>query len=196
MASISEIQSLENISYKSKIKAYFFILLTVFLFALAFLNFFPVSDKLKGFMRSSLAGTGCSPDFDQIRMEWIMPKIVISDLELPASCLGRMGDPLKFRHVTLNYQLINFAPFGLPFRLDTELNGQPLTLYFVQGIGSQMIRLKDQKLSLTRLQPLLGDQFKLAGNVTVDMSLSVAGQELKHLSLIAESRDLSLPSQN
>lgn len=196
MATLSEIQSLENISYKSRIKIYLYALIVLFLFVFAFMNFFPVSDKLKAFMRSSLAGTGCNPDFDQIRMEWVMPKIVISDLELPASCMGRMGEPLKFSHVTLNYQLINFAPFGLPFKLETELNGQPLTVYFVQGIGEQMIRLKDQSISLPRLQPLLGDQFKLAGNITLDLSLTVANRLLKNLNFIAESKDLQLPSQN
>lgn len=192
----SEIQSLGEINYKSKIKIYFYILIVFFLFVFAFMNFFPVGDKLKSFMRSSLQGTGCNPDFDQIRMEWVMPKIVISNLELPAGCLGRMGDPLKFAHVTLNYQLINFSPFGLPFRLDTELNGQPLTVYFVQGFGTQMIRLKDQSISLPRLQPLMGGEFKLGGNLMVDLNLSMEKQKLRSLHFIAQSKDLQIPSQN
>ena len=196
MATTSELQSLNDISYKSKIKIYFYVLIVFFLFVVAFMNFFPVGDKLKSFMRTSLQGTGCNPDFDQIRVEWIMPKIVISNLELSAGCLGRTGEPLKFAYVTLNYQLINFSPFGLPFRLDTELNGQPLMVYFVQGIGTQMIRLKDQSISLPRLQPLFGKDFKLAGNLIVDLSLAVEGQRLKSLSFIAQSKDLQIPSQN
>ena len=196
MAASVEISSLDNINYKSKIKIYFYILIVFFLFVFAFMSFYPIGDKLKVFLKSNLKGSGCNPDFDQIRMEWIMPKIVVSGLKLPASCLGRTGEALEFSHVTLNYQLINFAPFGLPFRLDTELNGQPLTVYFVQGIGQRMIRLKDQTISLTRLQPLLGGNFKLAGNVTVDLNLTVSNNLLKGLSLIAESKDLQIPSQS
>ncbi|WP_408097031.1 hypothetical protein ACJVC5_18505 [Peredibacter sp. HCB2-198] len=197
MAASVEISSLDNINYKSKIKIIFYILIVFFLFVFAFMSYYPIGDKLKVFLKSNLKGTGCNPDFDEIRMEWIMPKLVISDLKLPASCLGRTGDTLEFSHVTLNYQLINFAPFGLPFRLDTELYGQPITVYFVQGLGQRMIRMKDQTIALSRLQPLLGGNFKLAGNVTVDLNLTVGSNNLmKGLSLIAESKDLQIPSQS
>lgn len=196
MATVSEIQSLNEIQYKTKIKVIFLILLIPFLFVIGFANYFPVSDKLKSVIQMSLKGTGCNLDYDQVHMEWFMPKLVISDLVVPARCLGRNGEPLKFAHVTLNYQLINFAPFGLPFRLETDFNGQPIALYFVQGIGTQMVRIKDQKIALSRLEPLLGGQVKLAGNVTVDLNLQLSGNRMKNLSLIAQSKDLQIPAQN
>lgn len=196
MAASAEISSLDNINYKSKVKLILYVLIVFFLFVFAFMNFYPIGDKLKVFLKSNLKGTGCNPDFDEIRMEWVLPKVVVSNLVLPASCLGRSGEPLKFSHLTLNYQLINFAPFGLPFRLDTELNGQPLTVYFVQGFGQRLIRLKDQTIALARLQPLMGGNFKLAGNVTVDLNLTLANNVMKGLNLIAESRDLQIPSQS
>lgn len=196
MATISEIQSLDNINYKSRIKIYFYFFIVIFLFVLAFMNFFPVSNKLKGILKTSLRGTGCNPDFDQIHMEWLLPKIVVSDLVLPANCLGQQGEPIKFAHLTLNYQLINFAPFGLPFRIDTELNGQPLTVYFVQGLGTRMIRLKDQNISLSRLDPMTGGKFKLTGSVTVDLNLQLANNLISHLSIIAQSKDFQIPSQS
>lgn len=192
----SEIQSLDDVQYKSKVKIYFYVLIVFILFVMGFMNFFPVGDKLKTLIKSNLKGSGCNPDFDQIRMEWLMPKIVVSDLVIPATCLGRMGEPLKFSHVTLNYQLINFSPFGLPFRLDTEFNGQPLTVYFVQGLGTRMVRLKDQTISLPRLAPLMGGNVKLGGSVTVDLNLQLSGNLLKSLTLIAQSTDFQVPSQN
>lgn len=196
MASTSEIQSLNEIQYKSKVKPYFLVMLILALFVMGFINFFPVSDKLKSLVQSSLKGTGCNLDFDEVHMEWLLPKVVISDLVVPARCLGRMGEPMKFAHVTLNYQLINFAPFGLPFRLDTEFNGQPLTMYYVQGIGTQMIRFKDQTIALSRLEPLMGGQFKMGGNVTIDLNLQISDKRMKSLSLLAQSKDLQVPAQN
>ncbi len=193
----SEIQSLEEVQYKSKIKTFFWFFLLFFLFVTAFLNFYPVSDKLKTIIKAQFKNTpGCNPDFDQIRMEWVMPKIVISDLVLPASCLKREGEPMKFSHVTLNYNLINFSPFGLPFRLDTEFSGQPISVYFVQGIGQQMIRLKDQNLVLSRFASLLGNDFKFAGSVTVDTTLVMKSNRLSELSFKAASKDLQIPSQS
>lgn len=192
----TEVQSLNEIQYKSKIKIILLIMLVIFLFVVSFLNFYPIGDKLKSVIKTASKGRGCNPDFDQIRMEWFFPKIIVSDLVLPAACLDRQGEPLKFTHLTVHWHVINFAPFGIPFRIVTELNGQPLTVYFVQGFGKQMVRLKDQSLSLTRLQPLLGENFKLNGNVTVDMSAEMSNQVLSSLTLKAQSKDLQIPPQN
>lgn len=196
MATLTEVQSLNEIQYKSKIKFFLMILLVLFLFVVSFLNFYPIGDKLKSVLKTTLNGRGCNPDFDQIHFEWLMPKIVVSDLLIPASCLERSGEALKFSHLTINYNIINFAPFGLPFKVETEFGGQPISLYFVQGFGSQMIRMKDQVLDLARLQPLMGEKFKISGKVTVDFNAGMANNALTSLAVKAQSKDLVVPPQN
>lgn len=196
MATVSEIQSLNDIQYKSKIKIFLLVVLIFFLFVFSFLSFYPIGEKLKVLIKSNFKGAGCNPDFDEIHMEWIMPKVVVSGLSIPASCLERAGAPLKFSHLTLKYQIINFAPFGLPFKIETEIEGQPIEVYFVQGLSSQMIRLKDQELNLARLRPLIGDNVKVAGKVTVDFSMSMSNNKMSAMGLKAQSKDLQLPSQN
>lgn len=193
---VSEVQSLDQIQYKGKFKLILTSLIAPVLFILAFLSFYPVGDKLKSLMKSQLAATGCNPDFKSIHMEWLLPKIVVTDLSLPAACLNRQGAPLEFNFLKINWQIINFSPFGIPFRIDTEFSGQPLSVYFVQGIGKQMVRLKDQSLSLSRLQPLMGDTFKVEGNLLVDLNLLMADQNIQSLALKASSKDFQLPSQN
>ena len=76
------------------------------------------------------------------------------------------------------------------------MSGQPLTIYYVLGLNQQMIRIKDQKINLSRLAPLIGDTFKIAGNVTVDVNLMMANNVIKSLDLKAASSDLEIPSQN
>ncbi len=197
MAQLSELQSLEQINYKSKIKIYLYALLVLVLFIMGFLNFFPIGETLKSALKSGFKGTNCNPDFDNIRVEWIMPKVIVTDLNLPASCFNRPGEPLKFTHLTINFNFINFSPLGIPFRIDTEMNGQPLSLYFVQGFGERMLRLKDQSISLPRLEPLFGGNFKLAGNLTVDLNLLLNNEnKIQSLNLKAQSKDLQIPSQN
>lgn len=196
MATLTEVQSLNEIQYKSKIKIILLILLVLFLFVISFLNFYPIGDKLKSVLKTSLNGRGCNPDFDQIHFEWLMPKIVVTDLIIPANCLERTGEALKFSHLTINYNIINFAPFGLPFRIETEFGGQPISLYFVQGFGSQMVRMKDQVLDLNRLQPLLGEKFKISGKVTVDFNASMSKNVISSLAVKAQSKDLVVPPQN
>ncbi len=197
MATITEIQSLEEVSYKSRIKAWMYPIILSFLFVMAFFNYYPVGEQLKVFMKKNLQGTACNPDFDSIRLEMLLPKVVVSDLSLPAGCFGRVGEPVKLSFVTINFHFISFAPFGIPFRIDTETNGQPLSLYFVQGFGQRMVRLKDQSIVLARLAPLMGGKFKLSGNITVDMSaLMTNANSLKSLELKAQSKDLQIPPQS
>jgi hypothetical protein len=197
MATASEIKSLDDINYKSRIKFYFYPLLVSFLFTMAFLNFYPIGAQLKGFLKNNLKGTACNPDYDQIRIEWLLPKVVVTDLVLPASCLGQQaGDPIKFSFITINFQFINFSPLGIPFKIDTEMNGQPLSLYFVQGFGQRKVRMIDQSIVLARLEPLMS-QFKIGGKVIVDLDLLMSNDnKIKTLSLKAESKDFQIPSQN
>lgn len=196
MATATEIQSLETIQYKSKIKIFFILILIGILFSIAFLNFYPVGAEFKKVLKRNLNKTSCNPDYDQIRIEWLLPKIIVTDLNLPASCLGKEGASFKFSYININFQFINFSPLGLPFKIDTEFNGQPLTLYYVQGFGERMIRLKDLSLVLTRIQPLLG-AVKLVGNIKMDLNLLIDGNDrIKNLSFKAKSKDLSIPAQN
>lgn len=196
MATLTEVQSLNEIQYHSKFKIFLLILISIFLFIFSFLQFYPVGNKLKSVMKAGFKGKECSPDFDEIHMEWIMPKIVVTNLVLPASCLDRTGEALKFSSFSLNYNIITFSPFGLPFRIDTSLSGQPISLYYVLGINSQMIRLKDQKLDLEKLRPILGENFKLSGNMTVDVNLGISKTQMNHLTIKAKSKDFKIPSQN
>lgn len=197
MAALTELQSLEEISYKSKIKIYFYPLIIMILFPIAFLNYYPVGTELKDFLKKNLAQTGCNLDYNEVKIEFLLPKIVISDLVLPARCLGRTGDALKFDFLTVNFHFISFAPFGIPFRIDTEMNGQPLSLYYVQGFSERMVRLKDQKLDLSKLQPLFGEIVKLDGDLTVDFSaLLTNNNALKNMTLKAQSKNFVLPPQN
>ncbi len=197
MASLSEIQSLDELSYKSKFKFYLYPVIIIFLFSISFLNYFPIGEQLKNFMKKNLAGSACNPEYDDLRIEWILPKIVVSGLNVPAGCLGRIGDPLKFTFVSIQFNLISFSPFGIPFKIDSELNGQPMTVYYVQGFGERTIRIKDQPVVISRLQPVLGNNFKLSGNLTLDLIAKVTNAGfLKELDFKMRSTDFQLPSQN
>jgi type II secretion system protein N len=195
-AATSEIQSLEEVQYKSKMRVILMVLLIFILFVIGFVSYFPIGDKVKTILKANLSASGCNPDFNEIRMEWFLPKIVISDVSLPANCLGRVGEPLEFNYMTLNWHLVNFSPFGLPFRLDTEVSGQPISVHYVVGINQQLIRMRDQNINLAKLKPVLGEAFKLAGSVTVDLNLLMSQNLIKNLALKAKSTNFEVPAQS
>lgn len=189
-----EIETLEKIDYKLKLKRYALFVSLPFILIFAFLSFYSVSDKVNNLIQSNLKATGCPATFSDLKFEILLPKIVISNLNLPRSCSGGKED-LFFKTVTLNYHLISFFPFGLPFRADTQIYGQDIALYYVLGMGQQSIRLKDQKLDLAKLSPLL-PQVKLKGLITVDMKSLIDNNLLKDLTIKASSSNFEIPGQN
>lgn len=190
----AEIQSLEKINYQFKIKKYLFLGSLPFIFIFAFISHYPISGKVNDLIQSNLRATGCPATFTDIKFEFFLPKIVIADLNLPRRCTGGSED-LFFKTVTLNYHLISFSPFGLPFRVDTRLYGQDIALHYVLGLGKQSVRLKDQKLDLAKLSPLL-PQLKLKGSMTVDMRTILEGNAINQLTLKASSENFEIPAQN
>src|SRR5690606_23878915 len=98
--------------------------------------------------------------------------------------------------LTLNFHFISFSPFGIPFRIDTEVGGQPLSMHFVQGLGVQQIRLKDQELALARLLNMSGKSFTAQGSVMIDMNLILKNNLINTFSLKVLSKDLQAPSQS
>lgn len=196
MASIvaSEINSLDDLNYQGKLRYFLLALAGAVLFIYAFLNYYPINDKLKAIARPYLQKANCNADWEKVRIDFLLPKLVVSDLTIPASCFGKSGDALKLSYININFHLINLSPFGAPFRVDTELAGQPVSLHLVFGLGQKMFRLKDQTINISKLQPILGD-FKLDGDVTVDASVLMSGQSIQSLSFKAASKNLEIPSQ-
>lgn len=195
MAIASEIHSLEEINYRSRLRPFLLTPIVVVIFAAAFLAYFPIGDKLKDQIKKASAGA-CDFDYASLSVEFLLPKIVIDDVILPASCFGREGASVRLDYVNLGFRLISFSPFGIPFKLETQYNRQPLELYYVLGFGGQTIRMKDQRLNLSRLESLMGN-FKLGGTVTVDVWLATDyAQKLTALDIKAQSTDFKIPAQS
>src|SRR5690606_32871210 len=190
----TEIQSLESIDYKFKLKKYIVLATLPVIFILTFLSNYPVSGKINNLIQSNLKATGCPATFTDFKLEFLLPKIIISDLSLPRSCTGGSED-LFFKTVTLNYHLISFSPFGLPFRIDTRLYDQDIALHYVLGFGAQAVRLKDQRLDLAKLSPVL-PQLKLKGLVTVDLKAILKNNTINELTLKASSSNIEITGQN
>ena len=193
----AEIKSLDEINYSSKIKWFLLFFACCFLFVMSFISFYPIGDKIKEQMKTHLANVpGCRPDFEQIRVEWFLPKIVISDVVVPAACINKVGEPLKFRHLTLNFNLISFAPFGPLFKLSTDFSGQPLEVYYAIGFGGQLIRMEGQRLHLGRLAPLISESFKVQGDILLDAKIIMDQSVLKDVKIYARSKNFVIPQQN
>ena len=195
MAVASEIHSLEEINYKSRIKTFLFVPVCLFILLTAFVSYYPFGDKIKDQIKK-VTGASCPFDYSDVEFEFFLPKMVVSDVILPASCFNKEGPAIRLDYVNLGFRLISFSPFGIPFKIETQYNRQPVELFYVIGPGGQTVRMIDQRLVLNRLESLMGN-FKLGGTVMVDVRMQMDfAQKLTALDVKAESRDFRIPAQS
>ncbi len=195
MAIASEIHSLEEVNYQSRISRFFFGIILIFILFFSFVSYYPIGDKVKEQIKKA-SGGACPFDYNDVRFEFFLPKMVIDDVTIPASCLGKSGAPIRLTYLNLGFRLISFSPFGIPFKIETQYNAQPIELYYVLGFGGQTIRMVDQRLVLSRLEGLMGN-LKLGGSVIVDVLVQLdMNQKLKALDIKAKSEDFKIPAQN
>lgn len=189
-----ELKQLEEVDYTSGVHKLVLLSSLVVCFIIAFLANFPVEERIEEFLKSQLATIpGCRPSFGHLKFELLLPKVVISDVEVPGQCLG--GEtPLKMRHLTINFKGPSLSPFGPAFSVMTDLQGQPMTIDYVAGLGSHMVHL-DETLTLARLSGALPNLPKMDGHLNLSARVTFAKGALEDLRLMAESQDFTVRAQ-
>lgn len=172
------------------------ILIGVSVFLLGLVLYFPFMFKVKSVVKTQLNKIpGCAVDYEDIQLEFLLPKIIVKDLVLPRSCFGKFGDPLRMDNVFLYFRGLSFSPFGPHFKLETNVNGLPISSYLTAGIGGIAVNVKENILDLKNLKPLI-PELNLLGKVTIDALVKLKGQKLNDFKLNIRSKNFTLPGQN
>lgn len=194
---MSNSKDLETIDYSfPKIGKSKWIVVIITIFLLGIIVYFPFMYKVKSLVKTQLNKVpGCSVDYQDIQLEFFLPKVIVKDLVVPQSCFGKFGDPLKMENVFVNFRGLSFSPFGPHFKIETNLNGLPISSYLTTGIGGIAINIKENEIDLKKLKTLL-PKINLAGKVKIDALVKLEGQKISDLKLNVRSKDFTLPGQN
>lgn len=166
------------------------------IFLLGIIIYFPFMFKIKSVVKEQLNHIpGCAVDYDDIHLEFLLPKLIVRDLAIPQSCFGQHGAPLRMDNVYLYFRGLSFSPFGPHFKIETNLNGIPLSSYLSAGIGGVALNVKDNEFELNKVSKTL-PAINLAGKIKLDLLARMKGQNLSDLKLKIESKDFTLPGQN
>lgn len=196
MAATPESRLLEQVEYGSGVNKLLLAAALGTCFVVAFLSHFPLEDRVQRLVKAQLAQIpGCRGDFARLQFELVLPKVLLSDVTLPASCFGKSGPPLTMRHAALRFGGPSFAPFGAAFTIEGDVNGQPLTIHYAAGVNSQVVNIQEESLNLAKLVGALPGMPKLEGRMKLNAKITVTGRVLEELKLLAESRDLVIPAQ-
>jgi type II secretion system protein N len=189
-----EIRHLEEVQYTSGVHKLLLAAAVVVCFFVAFFAHYPIEDKVERLVKTQLAQIpGCRPSFTDLQFGILLPKLVLTEVVLPASCTG--AKETRMRHLTLHFSGPSFSPFGLAFTGETELNGQPLTLRYAAGLTSQVINVQEESLNLAKLSAALPGAPAMEGTLRLNTRVTMTEGRVEDLRLLAESTNFVLPAQ-
>jgi len=195
MASSNEIKSLDDVTYSLRVPKFLVVLAVLGIFFFSLVSHFPLTRQIETLVKTQLHTLpGCKPSFDRLSFEFFLPKVVLTDVSVPGSCTGGAAG-FKLPRVALYFYGPSFSPLGLAFKLQTELSGTPLALYYAAGTSAHAFNIQEENFPLGLLAKVLPQAPKLAGNASLNLKLRLAGSSLEELKLLLESKNLSLPAQ-
>lgn len=195
MAISSDVKQLDQVEYAHGLPKLLVGLGVVLAFGVAFVANFPLERKVETLVKLQLAKLpGCRPNFESLRIEFLMPKVILSELTVPGSCLGGT-QPLKMPEVALRFQGPSFAPLGVAFRLDLSLKGAPVSVNYAAGLGSQVLNVQEEDLPLELLGALVPSVPKMEGHMKLNGKLALLGDQLQEMKLLIESQNLEILPQ-
>lgn len=195
MKAISELKSLEEINYTVPKKILSLFLIPPFFFMFSFFLNFPFSQKLESFLKKSVTQPNCHLKLKNLQLGLLLPSISAEELKIPKGCFNSINSDIDLSNVSLQWRVVSFFPFGIPFKVETKLNGENLEFFFIQGISTSTLRMIDQKISSSLLENLLGP-VKIKGDLISDATIELEKFLLHRLDVRITSKNIALPSQN
>ena len=192
----NELRQLDQVDYRSGVHR---MLLTGALagcFVIAFLANFPLENRIQRIVKAELAKLpGCNPSFEGLTFGFLMPKVLLTDVQVPASCFGKDGNPMLMRSLTLNFMGPSFSPLGVAFKVSGDINGQPLDIRYSTGFSTQVIKIDEESLNLAKLSTAMPGIPRVDGRLNLGLRLQMAGQQIEDIQILAESKDFVIPPQ-
>ncbi len=166
-------------------------------FFISFLMYFPISSQIESFIKRAVGSApGCPISYTNIDFELFMPKVIVNNVNLPASCFGNSGAPIVLDNLLLHIRGLNFSPIGPHFKVETQLLGNPLEAFVTVGLSTMAINLDKTKLALSEVSKFLPAGVKLNGDVQVDALVKAGQNGINDLNLKAASKNFIIPAQN
>lgn len=196
MAASSELKSLDQVEYNFGIHKLLITALILVTFVVAFMAHFPLERQVQTLVKTQLAAMpGCRIDFDSLHFEYFFPKVVLTDVKMPGSCLGG-SKAVRMRRMAIKFYGPSFSPLGVALKLEADLAGRELGIHYAQGFSSQVFNIQESALPFSMLKEIIPSLPKLEGQVDLNLKAAMEGRNLSELKLLVESKNMVVAAQN
>ena len=162
---------------------------------ISFVLYFPLLDIATDKINKVLIlNTECPIQIQELGVELFLPKLVVTNLKIPAICLGDSRDTILAQSL-LYFRGPSFSPLGLSFKLQTNLGDSPFAVLLGLGFNKIKIKIDEQKIDFEKL-PIINSKFKLNGVIELNAIIESDFAHISSLKLNILSNDFIIPAQN
>lgn len=186
-----EIYSPKNVS------AFKVVTLGITLMLLGFVVNYPISLILEQKIEAAFFNDPACPIQSRSKELKLFPfSMQLKGVSIPSTCLGQLGGNLQFDNVHFYLARPSFYPVGLLLRLEVQGSEDQLHVDLGVGLPSPRFRIHKSVLDSNTLNLVLGTPQLLRGQFEIEGQGSTTWSDLDSLSLILNSSNLALSSQN
>lgn len=188
---------IENINYDlSFLKRPKYILFLIIMFCLVLFINFPISKKIDSLIFGALsANSSCPINMDAYEINiFPLPHLKLENLSVPNRCLAGGSGSLVIPDLKAYFRGPSLFPLGVSFKIETEINKNPIEAYATVGINHYVVSIKENKISLDKLGAFF-PQVQLAGDIFTDAHIELEDGAISVLNLKLQSKNFTIPSQ-
>jgi hypothetical protein len=170
----------------------------VAVFFIAFFLNFPISTIIKSKITAAISSNrACPISYDDISLEWFMPKVIIKKPVISGVCFNNPSSALKLKNLKVALNSPSFSPVGLRFHTKIKHKQTVLNVYPTLGVTRQAVRIEKSSISHETLRLLLGRKsIKFSGDFEIEALVKTNKGNLTEADVLISSTNLNLPPQN
>jgi type II secretion system protein N len=189
-------QQIEEKVYKiTKTNIFLLLVLAGFSLFLGFAFNFSVEDKIIAVLTTQIKNNKqCPANFKSIKINYFLPSVNISDLEINGSCL-KTRDNLDIKALKLSPGFPSFSPLGLGLNTQLRDKNSSIDILSIHSFGSHHLKITSPKFDAKTIEPFLNG-LSLKGIFDINSNIEATNAGVKTLNLLIKSKNFKVPYQN
>ena len=193
----SNTPDLEKINYDLRfLKKPKWILFLFLMFFFVIITSFPLTKKIDSLIFGALSSNPrCPIILESYEINFFpLPHLALSNLSIPNRCMNGGTGNLVIPDLRAYFRGPSLFPLGVSFKIETQINQNPIEVFTTAGFNHYVISLKENKIALDKLASFI-PQVQLAGDVILDAHVEIEKNAMSVLNLKLQSKNFAIPSQ-
>ncbi|HLE12477.1 MAG: type II secretion system protein GspN [Bdellovibrionales bacterium RIFOXYD12_FULL_39_22] len=172
--------------------------LVIIIAAIGIIWNFPVQRTIKQVMgRMITSNPGCPIAYQKLGVSFLLPKIYLEHISLPASCLQMpTPTPIELPYAEISFRGPSFYPVGVKFKLHATHEDSFVNIYSSLSLNQTLLKIEDTTITSNTIGKVAALPINLNGTFNITSLLSLKSSTLTEAQFLIKSNNFLIPPQN